>query len=110
MYYYERLRDLREDADLTQKEAGAILNTTQQQYAKYELGVQEIPTHHLLRLAEYYHVSMDYHRPCGLGGYADPESAPDMEYRTEEAVSAKEQQKINALRCEFLKAFVFLSD
>lgn len=38
MYYYERLRDLREDADLTQKEAGAILNTTQQQYAKYELG------------------------------------------------------------------------
>ena len=60
MYYYERLRDLREDADLTQKEAGAILNTTQQQYAKYELGVQEIPTHHLLRLAEHYHVSMDY--------------------------------------------------
>ena len=60
MYYYERLRDLREDADLTQKEAGAILNTTQQQYAKYELGVQEIPTHHLLRLAEDYHVSMDY--------------------------------------------------
>ena len=60
MYYYERLRDLREDADLTQKEAGAILITTQQQYAKYELGVQEIPTPPLLRLAEYYHVSMDY--------------------------------------------------
>lgn len=51
-----------------------------------------------------------YHRPCGLGGYTDPEHAPDMEYRTEEAASAKEQQKINALRCEFLKAFVFLSD
>ena len=60
MYYYERLRDLREDADLTQKEAGAILNTTQQQYAKYELGVQEIPTHHLVTLADYYHVSTDY--------------------------------------------------
>lgn len=60
MYYYERLRDLREDADLTQKAVGAILNTTQQQYAKYELGVQEIPTHHLLRLAEYYDVSIDY--------------------------------------------------
>lgn len=60
MYCYGRLRDLREDADLTQKEVGALLNTTQQQYAKYELGVQEIPTHHLIRLAEYYDVSVDY--------------------------------------------------
>lgn len=60
MYYYGRLRDLREDADLTQKEAGAILNTTQQQYAKYELGVQEIPVHHLITLANYYDVSTDY--------------------------------------------------
>ena len=70
MYYYEHLRDLREDADLTQKEVGAILNTTQQQYAKYELGVQEIPTHHLLRLADYYHVSVDY-----ITGRADWEDA-----------------------------------
>lgn len=60
MYYYGRLRDLREDADMTQKEAGAILNTTQQQYAKYELGVQEIPVHHLITLADYYDVSTDY--------------------------------------------------
>lgn len=37
-----------------------ILNTTQQQYAKYELGVQEIPTHHLITLADYYQVSLDY--------------------------------------------------
>lgn len=60
MYCYERLRDLREDADLTQKDVGALLNTTQQQYAKYELGVQEIPTHHLITLAEHYNVSLDY--------------------------------------------------
>ena len=60
MYYYGRLRDLREDADLTQKDVGTILNTTQQQYAKYELGVQEIPTHHLITLADYYRVSLDY--------------------------------------------------
>lgn len=60
MYYYARLRDLREDADLTQKAAGALLNTTQQQYAKYELGVQEIPVHHLITLADYYNVSTDY--------------------------------------------------
>ena len=60
MYYYGRLRDLREDADLTQKDVGKILCTTQQQYAKYELGIQEIPTHHLITLADYYHVSLDY--------------------------------------------------
>lgn len=60
MYCYERLRDLREDADLTQRDIGRLLNTTQQQYAKYELGVQEIPTHHLIALAEYYNVSLDY--------------------------------------------------
>lgn len=60
MYYYGRLRDLREDADLTQKEAGALLGTTQQQYAKYELGVQEIPVHHLITLANHYHVTTDY--------------------------------------------------
>ena len=60
MYYYGRLRDLREDADLTQKDVGKILNTTQQQYAKYELDVQEIPTHHLITLADYYRVSLDY--------------------------------------------------
>lgn len=60
MYYYGRLRDLREDADLTQKDVGKILNTTQQQYAKYELGVQEIPIHHLITLADYYRVSLDY--------------------------------------------------
>lgn len=60
MCCYKRLRDLREDADLTQKEVGTLLNTTQQQYAKYELGVQEIPMHHLLTLARVYDVSIDY--------------------------------------------------
>lgn len=60
MYCYNRLRDLREDADLTQKQVGMLLNTTQQQYAKYELGVQEIPTHHLVTLANYYEVCIDY--------------------------------------------------
>jgi transcriptional regulator with XRE-family HTH domain len=60
MYHYPRLRDLREDADKTQKQIGALLNTTQQQYAKYESGIQEIPVHHLVALADYYHTSTDY--------------------------------------------------
>lgn len=60
MYYYRRLRDLREDSDKSQREIGKLLGTTQQQYAKYEAGIQEIPTHHLLTLADYYDVSVDY--------------------------------------------------
>lgn len=60
MYYYPRLRDMREDADKTQAAIGALLHTTQQQYAKYEIGVQEIPVHHLLTLADFYGVTTDY--------------------------------------------------
>lgn len=71
MYCYRRLRDLREDADLTQRDVGAILNTTQQQYAKYELGVQEIPVHHLITLADHYNVSTDY--ILGRESWADVE-------------------------------------
>ena len=54
MYKYSRLKDLREDRDLTQEFIGSLLNTTQQQYSKYENGVQEIPVHHLITLAKYY--------------------------------------------------------
>ena len=60
MYYYPRLKDLREDMDLTQAKVGTLLNTTQQQYYKYEKGIQEIPAHHLITLAKFYHTSVDY--------------------------------------------------
>ena len=60
MYYYPRLRDLREHNELTQEAVGRLLGTTQQQYYKYEKGIQEIPAHHLLVLADYYHVTVDY--------------------------------------------------
>lgn len=60
MYYYSRLKDLREDCDLSQEAVGKLLNTTQQQYYKYEKGVQEIPAHHLITLADYYKTSVDY--------------------------------------------------
>ena len=52
MFTYPRLKDLREDRDLTQTEVANLLNTTQQQYSKYENGVQEIPVHHLITLAK----------------------------------------------------------
>ena len=59
MYCYPRLRDLREDYDLTQEAVARLLGTTQQQYYKYEKGIQEIPAHRLMTLADYYHVSVD---------------------------------------------------
>ena len=60
MYYYSRLKDLREDKDLKQKDIAKLLQTTQQQYSKYEKGIQEIPAHHVITLANFYHTSADY--------------------------------------------------
>lgn len=58
--YYKRLRDLREDNDKSQAEIASLLGMKQQQYARYESGVQEIPLHHFITLAKYYNVSIDY--------------------------------------------------
>ncbi len=55
-----RLKDLREDKDLTQEEVAKIIKTTQQQYSKYELGVRLIPIDKLCILADYYDTSLDY--------------------------------------------------
>jgi transcriptional regulator with XRE-family HTH domain len=60
MYFYQRLRDLREDADKTQNDIAIVLGTVRQQYAKYESGIQELPMHHFITLADYYNVSLDY--------------------------------------------------
>lgn len=54
------LRELREDHDLTQAQVAAILGTTQQVYARYEKGVNELPLRHLRTLCAYYRVSADY--------------------------------------------------
>ena len=58
--YFQRLRDLREDADLTQKAVGAILGIRQEVYSRYERGFQTIPLEHLLKLADFYNVSLDF--------------------------------------------------
>ena len=60
MYFYQRLRDLREDNDLTQEKTAKILEITTQQYQLYESGKREIPLHHIITLARYYNVSLDY--------------------------------------------------
>ena len=58
--YYPRLKDLREDNDLKQKEIAAFLGIDQRVYSNYETGRREIPVHLLLKLAEYYHTRTDY--------------------------------------------------
>ena len=60
MYYYRRIRDLREDNDKKQKVIAEYLGITQQTYSLYEIGTREIPLHLMLRLADYYGVTMDY--------------------------------------------------
>lgn len=56
----ERLKEIREDKDLTQKEVAQVINVTQQQYNKYELGINSIPIEKLNRLANFYNTSTDY--------------------------------------------------
>ena len=60
MDYCKIMRDLREDADLTQQQVAEVLGTSQTMYARYERGANELPIHHLLTLCKLYHVSSDY--------------------------------------------------
>ena len=57
---YKRIRDLREDKDLTQKQMGEILACSQRVYSNYERGELDIPTEILIKLADFHHVSVDY--------------------------------------------------
>ena len=64
--YYPRIRDLREDNDLTQKQVADYLNMKQPQYSRYERGLRDIPTDVLIKLAKLYKTSTDY-----ILGYCD---------------------------------------
>lgn len=60
MMVFRRIRDLREDRDLTQKAVASALHCSQQVYSNYELGQRDIPTDVLIRLSAFYRVSVDY--------------------------------------------------
>ena len=60
MIYYQRLRDLREDEDKTQKQIAEFLNDSQQHYQLYESGKRQIPFDKVIMLAKFYNVSIDY--------------------------------------------------
>ena len=58
--YYPRLKDLREDSDLVQKEVASYLSIDQRVYSNYETGKREIPTRFVVALAKFYKTSTDY--------------------------------------------------
>ena len=57
---YPRIRNLREDEDLTQEDLAKILNISQTTYSRYESGSLDLPSQSLIKLAEFYSVSVDY--------------------------------------------------
>jgi transcriptional regulator with XRE-family HTH domain len=57
---YKRIRDLREDKDLSQREMGSILKMSQTGYSKYETGENDVPTNILKELAQFHKTSIDY--------------------------------------------------
>ena len=57
---YRRIRDLREDQDLSQKQVAQMLGMSQTGYSKYETGENDIPTAVLIKLADFYKTSIDY--------------------------------------------------
>ena len=60
MPYYKRIRDLREDKDITQAQMGKILSCSQRVYSNYERGDIDIPTATLIKIADFHKVSVDY--------------------------------------------------
>ena len=58
--YLKRIRDLREDNDLTQTEIAEYLGTSQTMYARYERGANEISVRHVIKLSKFYGVTTDY--------------------------------------------------
>lgn len=60
MYIYPRLRDLREDRDITQAELAKLLGIHTTQYRRWEIGETEVPTHIVKKLCKFYNVTADY--------------------------------------------------
>ncbi len=68
MEYYERLRQAREDADLTQTQVAEFLNTTQSYFSRQELGKKPFRVEQVIQLCKLYHVSADYILGLPKGG------------------------------------------
>jgi len=79
MGFYQRLRDLKEDCDLTQKQVADIIGVSINHYGKYERGETDIPFEKAIILANYYNVSLDYlsGRTNHKQGKSNPNLTPD---------------------------------
>ncbi len=88
MYFYQRLKDLRDDKDMTQHQVAEIIGTYQTHYSKYERGEREIPFHLVIKLAKFYNVSVDY--IAGLTNDPNP-------INNKEKYSIKQENNINAI-------------
>ena len=82
MQFYQRLRDMREDADKSQAEISQVLEVSQQHYSMYESGKRELPMHHFITLARFYDVSLDF-----LAGLTDtPRTLSGAPYRVNKSI------------------------
>lgn len=75
MYYTERLKELREDNDLTQEQVAEAVVLKREQYRRYETGVNEIKASHIIKFAKFYNVSSDY-----LLGLSDDKNELDKDF------------------------------
>ena len=80
-----RIRDLREDRDLTQKELAKLLGCTQQTYSRYETGEITIDIYNLIKLADFYNTSCDY--LLGITDVSKPYKSKKMKKKKNEAFS-----------------------
>lgn len=70
MEYSTRIRNIREDKDLLQKDIAKVINVNQRTYSNYELGIRKIPIEGLIELAKFYNVDMNY--ICGVSDELRP--------------------------------------
>lgn len=74
MEYSTRIRNIREDKDLLQKDIAKVINVNQRTYSNYELGIRKIPIETLIELAKFYNVDMNY--ICGVSDELRPFPQP----------------------------------
>lgn len=74
---FQKLQDLREDSDLTQRQLSEILHLSSRAYGHYETGARDVPVEVMIRVADYYNTSLDYllDRTKDKEKYPDPGSA-----------------------------------
>ena len=103
MGFYQRLKDLKEDADLTQKQVAELIGVSMNHYGKYERGETDIPLEKAILLAKYYDVSLDY-----LAGLTNQKKAMSIKEQVAlvtmyRSLNAYNQKRISEIIIEMLE-------